>query len=392
MTVDAAHPQAALRFRSTRHNVLKGLPSAPISFRGLGGQSWGGLLFANNATTGCRLEYCTIENAGFGTVSTDNALYVDSCRFVSNSVGANMNTFGIIYFANTRFIGNGSGVSMDNQGTPLLNSPLTPNSFEGNSAGIDAFGSSSSADARNCWWDDPSGPQTPANPGGQGDPIIGAGAGGVQFAPFLTAPPDFAHNPPVVRLIEPGLTQLYASPDYQIPDFLLDQDSKFILHWTAQSDQPITSQRIEFSSDGHYRDRYSTLVGNIPPSARSWEITVPNPGFAATNQPQFLRVVTTDSAGQEGWDQTPVLVPSGNITGNLTITTNLSGQTFAGSQSIPDVQWTGLVNGGTILPLVVLESDGAAVLGLNIGGQGMFFENFPYVSTRSRPPRAAGSQ
>jgi hypothetical protein len=379
--VEATITGAALRFRSTRHNVLKGLPEAPITFRGLNGQLWDGLLFATNSTTGCRLEYCTIENAHFGAVSTDNWLYVDSCRFTNNIVGANMNTFGAITFAKTRFITNGSGVSFDLQGSPFLSSPSTPNSFEGNGAGIDAFTAGSSADARNCWWNSPTGPTTPRNPGGQGDSIVGAGEPGVQFVPFLTSLPDFTNTPPVVRMIVPGLTQLYASPDLQIPDFLLDQGTKYVLIWTAQDDDTITSQRIDFSPDGHFPDRYSILVSNIPGSARSLEITVPNPGFAASNQPQFFRVVSTDASGQEGWDEVPVLVPSGNITGNLTITTDLSGQTFTGGQPIPDMDWTGSVNFGTITPVVVLDSDGAGISGLNIGGHGVFFQNFPFVST-----------
>jgi len=379
--VEATDSNAALRFRSTRHNVLKGLPSSPIVFRGLNGQLWDGLLFATNSTTGCRLEYCTIENAHFGAVSTDNWLYVDSCRFTNNIVGANMNTFGAITFAKTRFITNGSGVSFDLQGSPFLNSPLTPNSFEGNGAGIDAFTVGSSADARNCWWNSPTGPTTPRNPGGQGDSIVGAGEPGVQFVPFLTSPPDFNNTPPVVQMIGPGLTQLYDSPDLQIPDFLLDQGTKYIVRWTAQDDGAIASQRIDFSPDGHFPDRYSILVSGIPASARSWEITIPDPGFAGSNEPQFFRVVSTDASGQEGWDEAPVLVPTANITGTLTITTDLSGQTFNGGEPIPDMDWTGSVNFGTITPVVVLDSDGAGISGLNIGGHGMFFQNFPFVST-----------
>jgi hypothetical protein len=379
--VEATDPNAALRFRSTRHGVLKGLPDTPVIFRGLNGQLWDGLLFGTNSTTGCRLEYCTIENAHFGAVSTDNWLYVDSCRFSNNVVGANMNTFGAISFAKTRFITNGSGVSFDVQGSPFLSNPSTPNSFEGNGAGIDAFSAGPAADARNSWWNDSSGPTTPRNPGGQGDSIVGAGEPGVQFAPFLTSVPDFNNTPPVVRMIEPGLTQLYASPDLQIPDFLLDQGTKYIVTWTAQDGDTIASQRIDFSPDGHFPDRYSTLVGNIPAAARSWEITIPNPGFAVSNQPQFFRVVSTDASGQEGWDQAPVLVPSGNITGNLTITTDLSGQTFSGGQPIPDMDWIGSVNDGTITPVVVLDSDGAGISGVNSSGHGVFFQKFPFVST-----------
>lgn len=379
--VEANNPDAALLFRSTRHSVLKGLPDNPIVFRGLNGQLWEGLAFATNSTTGCHLEYCNVENAHFGVVSTDNWLYVDSCHFSNNVVGANMNTFGAITFAKTRFITNGSGVSFDVEGSPFLNSPLTPNSFEDNGAGIDAFSVGSSADARNCWWNDPTGPTTPRNPGGQGDSIVGVGEPGVQFSPFLTSPPDFNNTPPVTRMIGPGLTQLYASPDLQIPDFLLDQGTKYIVRWTAQDDENIVSQRIDFSPDGHFPDRFTTLVGDIPGSARSWEITIPNPGFAASNQPQFLKVISTDASGQEGFDEMPVLVPSGDITGELTITTDLAGQTFTGGEPIPDMDWTGSVNGGIITPVVVLDSDGAGISGLNISGHGVFFQNFPFVST-----------
>ncbi|MEP0845306.1 MAG: hypothetical protein HRF50_00635 [Phycisphaerae bacterium] len=382
VTVEAAVPGAAMIFASTRHGVLDGLPGAPITFRGLGGQSWDGLMFSTNSTTGCRMEYCVVEDADFGVISSDNGLYVDNCILQNNQVGANTNTFGTIHFSGTRFIANGAGASFTDLGSPVLNRPSNPNSFEGNGVGLDAFEFGASADARNCWWNHPTGPDAPGNPGGQGDPISGVGASGVQYQPFLTSQPDFANHPPVVRLVEPGLTRLYASPDYTHPDFLLDQGTTYILRWDVQSDDAVVTQRIEFSPDGHYPSRYTVLVDDIPGDARSWEITVPDPGFAVTNQPQFLRVVAVDAAGKEGTDQVPVQVPSGNITGNLTITTDLSGQTFYAGQEIPDVHWTGSVSGfGSVKPLVVLESDGAAILGLNIGGQGDFFLDFPMVST-----------
>ena len=140
------------------------------------------------------------------------------------------------------------------------------------------------------------------------------------------------------------------------------------MRWTAEDDDAIVSQRIDFSPDGHFPDRFSTLVSDIPASARSWEITIPNPGFAGSNEPQFLKVVTTDANGQEGFDEAPVLVPSGNITGTLTITTDLSGQTFTAGEPTPDIDWTGSVNAGTITPVMVLESDGAGVAGLGPRG------------------------
>ncbi|HKQ48393.1 MAG TPA: choice-of-anchor J domain-containing protein [Phycisphaerae bacterium] len=383
VVVEASDPNAGLLFRSTRQGVLDGLPGAPITFRGLNGQLWSGLTFYTNSTTGCRMEYCVVEDAHFGVTSTDNALYVDNCMFTGNVIGANMNTSGSIRFRKARFVTNYVGLDFTDQGSPTLNSPNNPNSFEGNNFGIDAFEFGSSADARNCWWNHPSGPQVPGNPGGQGDSISGDGATGVQYQPFLTAPPDFTNTPPVVRMIEPGMTQRYASPDYIHPDYLLDQGTKYIVCWDVQSDDAIANQRIEFSPDGHYQDRFTVLVDGIPGDARSWELTIPNPGYAVTNQPQFLRVVAVDAAGQEAWDQAAVLVPSGDVVGSLTITTDLSGQTFFGGFAIPpDVQWTGSVNFGLVTPLIVLESDGAAIKGLSSGnGQGFFFQDFPFVST-----------
>ncbi|HEY3246097.1 MAG TPA: choice-of-anchor J domain-containing protein [Phycisphaerae bacterium] len=385
VVVEAANPDAGILFYSTRQGVFDGLPNAPITFRGLNGQLWGGLTFWVNSTTGCRMEYCVVEDAHFGVISTDNTLYVDNCVFTGNVIGANVNTSGGIFFRKTRFASNYVGVDFTDQGSPSLNSPGNPNSFEGNNFGADAFEFLSSADARNCWWNHPSGPQAPGNPGGQGDSIVGIGAYNVSFQPFLTAPPNFANTPPVVRMIEPGLTQRYASPDYIIPDYLLDQGTKYILRWDVQSDDAIVNQRIEFSPDGHYQSRFTTLVSGIPGGARSWEITIPDPGYAITNQPQFLRVVAVDAAGQEAWDQAAVQVPSGDVVGTLTITTDLSGQTFFGGTPIPpEVQWTGPGNLGLGTPLVVLESDGAAIQGLAHGmgdTGGFFFQDFPFVST-----------
>jgi hypothetical protein len=60
-------------------------------------------------------------------------------------------------------------------------------------------------DARANWWGDPSGPTHPDNPGGIGDPIRDAAAGGVGtvlFAPFLAGPaiPDDCPATPVVEI------------------------------------------------------------------------------------------------------------------------------------------------------------------------------------------------
>ena len=379
VTVEA-DPGTQMVFRSTRRLIADGLPSAPITFKSsTPGQVWQGLIFQTNATEGPRLEYTEVRDARFGALSSDNLLYVENSIFRNNEVGANANSFGWIIFGKTRFINNTTGASVSELGTLSLMNQKNPNSFEGNTAGIDAFNIGSSSDARQVWWNHPTGPRHPQNPGGQGDSVIGAGANGISIFPFLTASPDFTNTPPVVRLVEPGLSWTTPSPT---PDYLVEPGTKYIIRWEAQDTDAIVSQKILFSPDGHYPDRF-IVVAELPPDQRSYEWTVPNPGFAVTNQPQFLRVVAIDVAGQEGWDQTPMVVPSGRLTGELNITTDLTGMTFYAGQSIPDLTWTGTMNDSPIIePFIVLEADGTEIGGVNVSGQGgVFFEKFPNIST-----------
>lgn len=378
VTVEA-DPGTQLVFRSTRRLIADGLPNAPITFKGsTPGQTWQGLIFQTNASEGSRLEYTEVRDARFGAISSDNLLYVENSLFRDNEIGANANSYGWTIFGKTRFLNNARGVTVTDLGTLSLMNPKNPNSFEGNTIGVDALGISSSSDARQVWWNHPTGPRHPQNPSGQGDSIIGPGASGISIFPFLTQRPDFNNTPPVVRLVEPGLSWGTPSPT---PDYLLDQGTKYIIRWEVQDTDAIVSQKILFSPDGHYPDRF-TVVAELPPDQRSYEWTVPNPGFAGTYQPQFLRVVAVDAAGQEGWDQTPMVVPSGGLTGDLTITTDLSGMTFYAGQSIPNVTWTGQVsNFPTIEPFVVLEADGTQIGAINVTGQGIFYEKFPHVST-----------
>jgi hypothetical protein len=367
-------------FRSTRRLIADGLPGSPITFKSsTPGQVWQGLIFQTNSTEGPRLEYTEVRDARFGALSSDNLLYVENSIFRNNQVGANANSFGWIIFGKTRFINNTTGASVSELGRLDLMNSKNPNSFEGNTAGIDAFNIGSSSDARLVWWNHPTGPRHPQNPNGQGDSVIGVGASGISIFPFLTASPDFTNTPPVVRLVEPGISWTTPSPT---SDYLVEQGTKYIIRWEAQDTDAIVSQRILFSPDGHYPDRF-IVVAELPPDQRSYEWTVPNPGFAVTNQPQFLRVVAVDAAGQEGWDQTPLVVPSGRLTGELTITTDLTGQTFYAGQEIPNLNWTGTMNDSPIIePFIVLESDGTQIGGINVSGQGgVFFEKFPNIST-----------
>ena len=62
--------------------------------------------------------------------------------------------------------------------------------------------------------------------------------------PFLTAPPDFANTPPVVRLVEPGLAW---NTTFPAPDFLAENGSKIILRWEVSDTDAITSRTFCFA-------------------------------------------------------------------------------------------------------------------------------------------------
>ena len=370
-----------LVFRSTRRLIAEGLPNAPITFKSISaGQTWQGLIFQTNGTEGPRLEYCTIRDADFGTLSSDNLLYVDNCTYQNNQTGANANSFGSIIFAKTRFLNNTTGASVTELGNLNFMNVTAPNAITGNGTGINTLGLQVSSDARKVWWGSPTGPNAPQNPGGQGDSITGPGAAGISIFPFLTASPDFANTPPVVRLTEPGF--IWSGHSRPV-DYLVNQGTKYIIRWTAQDTDAIVKHKILFSPDGHYPDRFIVIADNLPGNQRSFEWTVPDPGFAVTNQPQFLRVVATDATGQEGWDQTPLIVPSGRLSGDLSITTNLTGQTLFAGQAIPPIDWTGIVSDfPTYEPFIVLESDGEMIGGNRIiDGHGEFPGTFPEIST-----------
>jgi len=367
VTIEAEDPTAGMRLGGGQGPVLMGLPNAPIFFKSaFPGGEWQGLIFESSFLNGQHIEYVKISDARFGIISRNDFIYVSNCVFENNQVGANTNSFGITYFDGTRFINNGTGVDLTPTGHAELNSPLNPNSFEGNAVGVFSL---SSNDARNSWWNDPTGPQAIGNPDGQGDSIVG----GVSYQPFLTSPPNFADVPPVVRLVNPGF---HSSLD---PGLFFESGQRYIIRWDAIGDD-IDHFRIEYSPDGHTPpSRFGVVADNLPSNRRSYEWTIPGP---STARQQFVRVVGVDAAGQEGFDQSRITVPDDSISGELTITTNLTGQTFFAGQAIPYMHWTGTVSGlPTVTPLIVLENEGQVISGLTVAGAGSFFVPFPNINT-----------
>ena len=349
---------AGLNFVSTRRLISNGLPTAPITFDSLNpGIPWTGLIFQVNGTEGNHLDYVTVQHGNlFGASISDSFLDITNSLFQNNLAGVNANTFGQANLSKTRLFDNEIGVQATPQGSFRLSAPdLSPNWFEGNATGVSNSGSS--MPAQNNYWGSPTGPTNPGNPGGEGDLIVGA----VNFKPFLTAPPDIAMNPPVVRMTPLGNSWYGISTITRPPDFYVTPGEKLILRWAVSDSNTVASQRILLSPEGADFDNPTRppiiLANNVPASARSLEITIPNVGFAFTNLPQFLRIVTIDASGQQGWDQTPIIVSTGNITGNIQITSDYSGQTFIGGRNTPAETWTGNTN-GVIEGNLFLEADG----------------------------------
>jgi hypothetical protein len=353
VVVEGQGPGTALIARSTRRIIAEGLPAAPITFRAVSpAQPWDGLAFITNASEGPRLEYADISGARIAVVASDSNCYVDNCAVHDNQTGLNANTFGLLYVRNCDLARNGVAMDITDLGGLAAGFPGNPNLIAGNTVGARGAGSVDGKHAEFNWWGSPSGPTSPLNPGGTGD-----SASGVQFSPFLTAAPPINHAP-VVRLVEPGLRWHTPQPD---PSTFFRPGDKAILRWTASDDDAIVEHRIMVSGDGPYLDRFVVVADHLPADIREYELSIPDVGFAISNGLQFIRVVATDSLGQEGFDDFPCVISSGRITGSFTFT-NLAqfvGQTFIAGRPLPPIQYTGSATNFPIIePFVVFESDG----------------------------------
>ncbi len=195
-----------------------------------------------------------------------------------------------------------------------LNGITNPNMFENNTLAVRSV-NGGNPEVPNNWWNSPTGPTTPQNPGGTGDVI----QGNAQFQPFRTVRPDRNDHPPVVRLTR---------RPYQITsgnfDGAFEPGQKIILSWNAFDNASIVKQKIQVQTTFNKKEEFQTVVDNIPGNQRSYEFTIPNNPRLIT----FIRIVATDDRGQEGWDEWAVRVTNPGEPGNLQFTTPLAGQTF----------------------------------------------------------------
>jgi hypothetical protein len=345
-------PQALLWAVGGTRLDLEGLPEAPISFEQLNpGQMFQGVNYAINDTRP-KVEYCTFDGGSLATIADETIVRIENSIYRNNAVGVFSSNWGMSVPRKSRFENNTVGVRTSpgsgagfNAGSTNLYSPTNPNSLSGNTSyGVEALNQSNLEDANMCWWGHPTGPQHPQNPGGLGD----RATGNVSVFPFLTSPPNFADRPPLVRLEDTY--------------FLLEEDNKIILHWQASDDQSIAGFKIYHSTHGENPGLY-LLVDNIPGSARSWELTIPEATPASNYpDPSAFRVEAIDNTGQTGFDDIYFFTPYLDFTGS-TPPVNVTGP-FRPGQTI-DVCYT--VNGasGTTDAYLFLDGDEQA---FSLGG------------------------
>lgn len=283
--------------------VARGRPGNPVTFERLDPtQAWNYIMVPD------RLEHVIVDGSELGLIYPSQG---QPARFIDSAILRNNGraVVGGVVIRSTQFIDNTTGAVVGF--TKDLNGQTNPNSFTGNTLAVET-----AQDATYNWWGSPSGPTTPDNPRGTGDPI----ASGVPFKPFRTSPPDFSDAPPQVFLNEPY--------------FLAEAGNKIMLSWSVQENIGVTSQRILFTTQA------GTVVvaDNLPGSQRAFEWTVPDIGFQVSGILPVLRVVAVDTAGQEGWDEAEILIPSNDMSGTLTLTSDLTGPFTAGDEV--SICWT----------------------------------------------------
>ena len=296
---------------------ILGLPDAPIVFEPfIAGQKWDGGQFNSG---GDRMEYVTFDGSQRGVIDANSAngtFYVDNSIIRNNDVAISSPTG---FFQGNLFTNNITAINARVRGSGKKN----PNLFENNTTAVFAA-SGELPDARYDWWNSPTGPTHPQNPGGTGDLINGT----AYFQPFRTTRPDTTDHPPVVRM-----------PNVPHPRRATDAGNKVVLNWTASDDHQIVKQKILYSPARNARDDFFIIADNLPPTQREYELLIPATGFEVSGSPTFLRVVAIDDQGQEGWDEWYASTPAGEETGELQITANVAGQTFRGNQRVP-LTWT----------------------------------------------------
>jgi hypothetical protein len=291
---------------------LLGLPEQPIIFRGASSApgAWHGIQWS--LADGSRAEYCVVTDAQFGMLVDESVVPIDNCVVQGNVYGSRTTSYGISYLRSSQFLGNQVGVSATPNGSFDMNGSTNPNWIEGNGQGAIEEDPLDTPDAQFNWWGDPSGPTSSDNPRGRGD----SATANIDVLPFLTAAPDLAETPPVVRIQEIARS--------------LETNSRLMLHWDASDDGTITSQRVLFSELGTITNAV-VVHDNLPPGQRSALVVVPASTFFHRG---YFFVQAIDEAGHVGQDSryAPIAPDASSLPGTFTFPPGLEGPFVTGEE------------------------------------------------------------
>ncbi len=359
------------------HAEVLGLPAARITFEPfIPGQPWNGLEFNQS---GDRLEYVTFDGSAQGVYGSDfggTAFWLGQMIFRNNNVALNNAPFDLIFVEGSLFTNNAIAIRSTGSASPhRVNGETNPNLFENNTLAVQGLNGAVPEVPFN-WWNSPTGPTTPLNPGGTGDRI----EGNANFQPYRTTRPDTSDHPPVVRLQRRPFLLTSGSLEG-----VVENGQRVILRWDAFDNAQITRQKILLSPCSNFRDNFTVVADNLPGSARSYEFAMPADFGTGGCFEKVIRVVAIDDRGQEGWDEWQVQVPTGTESGELQITTPLNGQTFRSGSEF-DVNWTITTpfNDPTFQVFLILDGNRKIDLQANGGSTGTYSTmKMPYISTDS---------
>jgi hypothetical protein len=338
---------------TSRRLVAEGLPEAPITFAPMDpARPWDALI-STYLGLSPRLEHCVVEGAQRGVRAFGATVHMNNCVLRNNRRGATAAFYGILRARKCRFLDNEAGAYCEINGSLFLNLADNPNAFTGNAAGVFVESGGSAVLTHN-WWGSPAGPRHPANPGGLGDPIVYNGAPATVFTPYLASAPDFVDTAPVVRIrSEPYRPNVRRPP-------LLETGSRYIVEWDARDDGAIVLQRVLFSESGNFEQPANSAgfveVATLAPEVRRYEWTVPDVPQSATGLPAFLRVVAVDDAGQEGFDEFPILIPAFPATTSI-VFGDIAGRTYRAGQALPRVSPDPLPSSARVFVLLDADED-----------------------------------
>jgi hypothetical protein len=357
------------------HAEVLGLPNARITFEPFT-TKWNGLEFHQS---GDRMEYVTLDgslNGAYGSDFGGTSFWFSQMIFRNHNIALNRAPFDLVYVEGSWITQNTLGVyDSGNSSTHRMSGETNPNLFENNTLAVRSL-NGAITDVRFNWWNSPTGPTTPLNPGGTGDPI----EGNPQFQPYRTVRPDQADHPPVVRLQRRPFLLTAGSFEG-----VVEPGQRVIVRWDAFDNAQIAKHKILLSLNSNFRDNFTVVADNLPGDLRSYEFTMPANAGTSGGFQKVIRVVATDDRGQEGWDEWQVQVPTGTEPGVLQITPALGGQTFESGSQL-DIGWTITTpfNDPTFQVFLVLDGHRKISFQANGGNAGPFSSvKLPYISTDS---------